>query len=427
MVRIWVKTYGCTMNQFESECIQGMLRKEGHEIAFTLEDADLIILNSCIVKTPTENKILSKIREISTRHHRKKLIIAGCMPEIMPERLQYVAPNASLVGTNALSTIPGVVNELLTGRRIMHVGNQRKVKLGFPKVRKNPLIGIVPIEEGCEGSCSYCCTRLAKGSILSYPLKQIMKETRQALESGCKEIWFTGQDSGAYFHDSKRLPEILQEISTLSFEFNLRIGMMNPSSCLSILTPLLKAFEPEQIYKFLHLPLQAGSDKILVSMERKYRTDDFLHIVQRFRKKYPLLTLATDVIVGFPGETTKQFNETIKVLEKIEPDIVNISKFGGRPGTVAKEMLEQIPSGEIKRRSQKISKFVDQITQERNKTWLDWEGSVLITKRGKESSWKGRNFAFKPVLIKTDDDLMGKSVNVRISETERNSLIGIQK
>ncbi|MHA1312312.1 MAG: tRNA (N(6)-L-threonylcarbamoyladenosine(37)-C(2))-methylthiotransferase [Candidatus Helarchaeota archaeon] len=426
MARIFIKTYGCTMNQHESEIIRGILKKNGHSFTNRLEDAGLIVLNTCMVKSPTENKILSLLTSLVKTHPEKKIIIAGCIPEVIPGRLEELAPNASLMGTHALLQISDAVERTLEGEKIIQIHSKKRSKLGQAKIRSNPFICIIPISEGCQGSCTYCCVRIAKGHLFNYPPEEILDEARQGVQSGCKEIWLTAQDTASYQHEKNRLPNLLNEITSINDDFYIRVGMMNPNSCMKILPDLIKSYESEKIYKFLHLPLQSGNDDILSQMNRNYTPREFIGIIKQFRSRFPLMTIATDVIVGFPNETEKQFEDTLRVLEAIKPDIVNISKFGGRPRTKAKDMPNQINSIEIKKRSRACTTLVDKITMERNKAWINWEGSILVTEAGKDDSWLGRNFAYKSVIIHEDSDLSGKKINVRISEIRKSHLIGLR-
>ncbi|NIM46996.1 MAG: radical SAM protein [Candidatus Aenigmarchaeota archaeon] len=199
--------------------------------------------------------------------------------------------------------------------------------------------------------------------------------------------------------------------------------MMNPKNVLPILKDLINSYKSKKIYNFLHLPIQSGNNEILERMNRNYKVEDFLKIVEEFRKNLKI-QLWTDVIVGFPEETEEKFENTIKLIRKIRPDWVNISKFGKRPRTPIKN-LKQLPSKIISKRSGKISKIVREMSLEKNREWINWEGYVLITKKGKNpNQWIGRNFAYKNILIDSKEKLLGKFIKTRLKEADYSHLRG---
>jgi MiaB/RimO family radical SAM methylthiotransferase len=198
--------------------------------------------------------------------------------------------------------------------------------------------------------------------------------------------------------------------------------MMNPVHTKQILNELIKVYKNEKIFKFLHLPVQSGSDRILKLMNRGYNAEDFLEIAERFRKEFPQLTFITDIIVGFPSETDEDFKKTIELIEKIKPDIVNISKFGSRSGTEAAKM-KQLDAKTVNGRSAVLHKIVKQISLEKNKEWIGWKGEILIDEIGSSGSFIGRNFAYKPIAIKTKENIFGNLIEVKILDATENCLI----
>ena len=420
-MKIYIKTYGCSANQSNSEIMAGLLKKEGYELT-DFENSDLVIINTCTVKLPTEMKILNKLKELSKTN--KKIIISGCMPLVQLKEIRKTCPKASIIGLN-IEDIIKIVKKIERNEKIILVKRGKRPKVCIEKVRRNPVISITQISEGCLGNCAYCIVKLIKGKINCFPPELILKDIKKSLKDGCKEIWITSQDNAAYDFNGLKLPELLNEITKIKGNFRVRIGMMNPKNVLPILNELIDAYKSEKIFKFLHLPVQSGSNKVLKLMGRGYKIEDFLKIVKAFRKEFPKLTLSTDIIVGFPGETKKDFEKSIKLIEKTKPDIVNLSKFGPRPGTKA-EKMEKIPEKEIKKRSAEIAKIINKIKIEKNKEWVDWEGEILIDEKGTENSWVGRNFAYKPIIIKSNKNLLGKFVRVKVLESKLNYLVGFQ-
>jgi MiaB/RimO family radical SAM methylthiotransferase len=248
----------------------------------------------------------------------------------------------------------------------------------------------------------------------------IIKEIKSSLEEGCKEVWLTAQDTASY--NLNKLPELLKDISNISGKFFVRVGMMNIKNVLPIASKLIESFRDEKIYKFAHLPVQSGSDKVLESMNRGYTVSEFESIVDKFKEIK--CQIWTDIIVGYPTEEEQDFITTLDLIKRLKPDWVNVSKFGSRPGTDAAR-LKPLSTNIVNQRSQMISEAVRKISLEKNKTWTGWKGEVLISDKGKEKGqWIGRNFAYKPVLINSKEDILGKIIEVKIVETTHSHLLG---
>jgi len=420
MKNIYVETFGCSFNQADSQIMKGLLDRHGHSIVNNPQTADVIIINTCYVKAPTQERVTYRIQTLQKLFSEKKLIVAGCMTEIDSKRLEKIATKNSWIGPHQIKNIVDVVNDTLEGKIIRLVGESKDIKIGLPKIKDNPLIDIVQICEGCSGCCSYCCTRFARGKLFSYPVKSIVNEVKQALKNGCKEFWITAQDTSAYKFNNFRLPDLLDELTKIEGKFFIRVGMMNPTHVKNIIDELIESYKSEKIFKFLHLPVQSGSNRILKMMNRGYNIEDFKNIVKKFRKKFPLLTFSTDLIVGFPEETNEDFNKTIYLIKEVKPDIVNISKFGARPRTEASKM-GKLSREIIDKRTKKINKVIEKIKIKNSKRWLNWEGEVLIDEIGKKGGLIGRNFAYKPVLTTSK---LGTFCEIKINEVYPTYLIG---
>jgi MiaB/RimO family radical SAM methylthiotransferase len=249
----------------------------------------------------------------------------------------------------------------------------------------------------------------------SYGVGELVKRVRRDLDSGAREIWLTSQDTACYGKDlDTSLAELLRAVGEIDGDFFVRVGMMNPNQALEILDDLVEAYKDEKIFKFLHLPVQSGDGGVLERMNRHYSVEDFRGIVRCFREEFPRITIATDVICGFPGESEEAFGRTVELVKEIQPDIVNVSRFFPRPGTPAKEM-EQLSHLVVKGRSGRMACVAREISFERSGGWLGWEGRVLVDEVGKMArSWVGRNFAYKPVVLREGEGLLGKFVDVRV-------------
>jgi MiaB-like tRNA modifying enzyme len=417
--KVFAEVYGCSANQSDYEMALGIIKKNGFRIVNDANNSDLNIIFTCIVKTPTSDRMIHRLRELTKLN--KPLIVAGCMPKTERKIIEGISPRASMIGPNAIHTIDKIIKKTLNGEKIELTKDLKTPKLCLPRIRKNPIIEICEISTGCLNACSFCEVKLAKGNLKSYPLNDIIKEIKGSLKEGCREIWLTSQDCGCWGMDKKsNLANLVNEICKINGRFLVRIGMMNPSHAKKIINDLLACYKSEKVFKFIHLPVQSGSDKILKNMNRNYVIKDFESVVQKFVNEFPMLNLSTDIIVGFPGETSKDFQKTIDLIKRIEPDIVNISKFGARPGTKA-EKMKQISRKIINERCKKLTKIVRTIQLKKNNKWIGFEGEVLIDEVN-DKKIVGRNFAYRPVIL--NKGKLGDFKIVKIKSASTTSLFG---
>lgn len=422
--KIYIENYGCSANKSNAEIMMGLLERAGCIIIESEKDADIIIINTCIVKGPTETKILKRIKDLAQEG--KELIISGCMPEAEYDVLKNIIPDAILIGPQHIKEITKAVEIIINRKKKKDfVGYKHETKLCMPKHRYNKIIGIVQISEGCDGDCSYCITRLAKGMLFSYPAEKIIEEVKADIEEGCREIWLTSQDCAAYEYN---LPDLLKKISAIKGKFFVRLGMMNPNNVKKILPELIEAVKKEdsKVFRFIHIPVQSGNNEILRKMNRRYDVKDFKEIISEFRKEIPDITISTDIICGFPTETEEQFSDSMKLIEEIKPDVLNISRFWPRPGTPA-ESMKQIPSWITKERSRKLTKVFNRIALEKNQRWIGWKGEVLIDEKGKSGTGTmiGRNNCYKPVVVRAgrkETIRSGQFAGVEIKDATANDL-----
>ncbi len=425
-MQVFVRSFGCSANTADSEVLAGCLAQAGYQLATSEADADVLIYNTCAVKGPTENRIINALKNVPKD---KKLIVAGCLPMISFERVQREVHFNAAIGPSAGKQIVDIVSRVIAGERVTSLSNiNPKPKLDLPRVKNNPFISVIPINFGCLGSCAYCCVINARGHLRSYSIKEITDRIKSDYAAGAKEFWLTSQDTAAYGRDlGTDLAELLEAIRGLSDNFRVRVGMMTPNLVTEMQSRLITAFDSPKIFKFLHLPVQSGDDIVLQHMRRFYTSMEFKCTVDTFRAEFPNLTLATDVIVGFPGETEEAFENTLKLLKEVKPDVMNVSKFFARPKTVAARINDGlVDREEIKRRSTVAAELARNLSLERNQRWVGWVGEVLIDEKGKvEGSWVGRNFAYKPVAVRSVDNLLGKVLRVEVIEASATYLKGI--
>lgn len=423
--KILIRNYGCSSNTADGETLAGCLKEAGYTITILESDADLIIFNSCAVKGPTENRIINDIKQVPEG---KKVVVTGCLPKISYQRLLREARFDAAVGPAKGKAIVNVVAKVLGGERVVELETTREIPpLTLPKIASNPIISVVPINYGCLGSCAYCCVVQARGRLRSYSIPEITRRIEADYSAGAREFWLTSQDTASYGRDLHTdLAELLCAVDALKGDFRVRVGMMTPNIVSDIQERLIGAFSDSKVFKFLHLPVQSGDNNVLRGMRRFYTVEEFKAIVEAFREEFPDLTLATDVIVGYPGETEEAFNRTLELLREVQPDITNVSKFFARPKTPAWNIKEGlVEQEEIKRRSAVAAELARELSAKRNRRWIGWTGEVLIDEKGKvEGSWIGRNFAYKPIVVESSEQLLGKSLKVEVTKASLTYLKG---
>ena len=429
MVKIYFKTFGCPTNFSESEVMMGILEKSDFKIAESPENAFVIVLNICTVKGNAT--ALREIRSFVEKYPNKKFIIAGCITGDIVPKIREITGEASLIGTHNIKEIVQVVEETINDNpvEVLIPPVEPSIKIGIPRVRKNPSVAIIPIGSGCSGNCAYCSVKVVKGELVSYPMETILEEARKAKARGARQIWITAQDTASYMLESQsktKLPELIREIIKIPGEFKIRMGMMNINNLIPVIDEMVEVMNSGKVFKFLHLPLQSGSDKILKSMGRKYTAREFQKAVEKLRENIPKLTISTDIICGFPGEDGEDFLKSVRMVEEINPDILNVSKFRPRPGTPAAEMEGQVDGETAKERSKKITSAFEWKVYRKNKDWLGWTGDIIIEEDGKEGTgtFIGRNSSYKPVIV-TGKFKLGELVKVKIDAYTKHDLRGL--
>ena len=431
----YIETYGCTSNKADSYIISNILTNSNY-IQTTPENAEFLIFNTCAVKEQTESKIkarLRKVYELYGKNGNKYIVIAGCLPHIAPG---YIDVIKKIVPTFSAIIDLDKINEIVEIFKNVKQGKHNLIFLAEKSIDKSEILidhppgkitGIIPISEGCQGSCTYCCVKNARGNLNCYNPKNILKNIKYQLNQGIKQIYLTSQDCSIYKYNGTELVDLINKIVNLKNKFFLRIGMINPSFLINNLDQLINIFKLRKVYQFLHIPIQSGSNKILEKMQRPYLISDILEPIDILRSEFPSLSISTDIICGFPGETEYDFYRTINLIKWLKPEILNISKFTGRPGTKAKQM-KQLDSRLIKERSIRLSRVFRNSLLTLNKKWIGWDGQVLVLHEGSlENHAFGRNFAYKNIFINDYKEDYGKFIRVKINKIEGFNLYGKKK
>ncbi|MHA1149764.1 MAG: tRNA (N(6)-L-threonylcarbamoyladenosine(37)-C(2))-methylthiotransferase [Promethearchaeota archaeon] len=430
----YIETYGCTSNKADSAIISEVLRESGfHET--DIRKAEFIIINTCAVKEQTENKIKARLKDLHEKYgqkHNKYLIVAGCLPHITPNYINVVKsilPSfAAIIDLNNINEIPEIFKIIKKGAKNLVLHSEKSIDKSQILINpsKKTITGIVPISEGCLGACTYCCVKNARGRLKCYAPENIIRNVYHQLYQGIKELYLTSQDCGIYEYGRYQLADLVNRIVANEYKFFLRIGMINPSFLKHHLDQLITIYKLDKVYHFLHIPIQSGSNQVLKKMQRTYIISDIIEPIYNLRKFFPNLTISTDIICGFPGETEYDFLRTINLIKWLKPEILNISKFTARPGTKAKKM-KQLESKLIKERSIKLSKVFRNSLKNMNKKWIGWRGNVLVLHEDAEKNQAfGRNFAYKNIFIENYSENYGKFLEVKIEKVIGFNLFGKQ-
>jgi MiaB-like tRNA modifying enzyme len=389
-MKAFVEGFGCSLNRADTEQIKGFLERNGFELVSKPENAKLLIINTCAVKEQTQSKMLRRIRELSGLAEKTSamLVVFGCLPKIDPGSVKRISPKIAMAGPS-LEELAGLLG--LPGHSFSP---------SLEEKRSSKWVSIIPVARGCLGQCAYCCVKNARGALKSYPIEGINRKFRKAIKE-TPEVWLTAQDCGCYGLDlGTSLAELLEALLENKGDFRIRVGMANPQHLSGFLGQYLALFKDPRLFRFFHLPVQSGSSKVLKKMNRHYTREGFLRMTKAIRGLYPEVTISTDVIVGFPGETKEDFEKTVSLLKKAKPDIVNISRFGARPLTLAEKMPGQLHGRIKKERSRALTKLCREISLERNSEMLGRTELVLFDEPGKKGTFVGRTQNYKPVAVK---------------------------
>ena len=423
-LKYYLETYGCSLNVADSDIIVGRLKEINGTRVNDISDAELILLNTCGVKEPTEDKIVHRLEELA--QEKRPVVVAGCLPKISVERVERAIPGfAALLGPQSIETLASIVPRILAGERgIRHIESDNSYKLKWFAGPPDSVICTMPICEGCLGSCAYCAVKFARGKVKSYSIEDISQKVARCVHLGYKEIRLTSQDAAVYGSDTgEKLPDLMKALGIIEGSHMFRLGMFNPNIVMGSIIDLLESMDNEHFFKFFHVPLQSGSDRLLKTMKRRYIASDWEHVVRRVRKRFPNATIATDIIVGFPGETDSDFEQTLELMRQVKPSVTNISKYGDRPNTLASKSKEKVDTSIKKQRSRILTKLVNEILLESNEAWVGWSGPIIITEKGSKGGMLGRNESYKTVIVH-EDLKPGTIVDVEITSSDRTHLNG---
>ena len=387
-MKFFLENYGCTLNQAQGEMIANSLVSQGNQLVWNMESADTVLLSTCVVIKHTEDRMMRRIEEI--RRGGKEVLVSGCLTHFPLKEVKKIEFSESY------------------GK--------------LPVLKEGNLSVGIPIAEGCDGGCSFCISRIARGRLKSFDEETILEGIKEIVKKGAKEIRLTALDTGSYGQDrSETLPRLVRKITDIEGDFRVRVGMMEPENASSVIDELLSVMRSEKMYRFLHIPFQSGDPLVLRKMGRQYKVEKFIEVVRKFRHSFPEGVLSTDVIVGFPYETVEGLRATADVVREVKPEILNVTKYSPRPGTAA-YAWKTPPSNQTALWTQILNELHRDISKESLERFVNKETEVRLMESGKNDTFIARDQGYHPVIL--NKGKLGDSTRVKIVGSSEFYLIG---
>jgi tRNA-2-methylthio-N6-dimethylallyladenosine synthase len=419
MQRYLIWTIGCQMNKAESQRIAGYLDAAGHQAVKSFREADLVVLNTCVVRQSAEDKVLGTLgllKGLKKERQNLSILVTGCFVSSDIDGLGKRFPQVDFFFR------AGAYFELLDWVQRQDIASgEQGISLGADS---SPC-ALVPIIQGCDNFCSYCIVPYRRGREWSRPLEEIVHEVQHLVKGGAKEVTLLGQNVDSYGHDLPERPhlaDLLARLNSMSGLARIRFLTNHPKDVDAKLIETVASLD--KVCEHLELPVQAGDNDILRAMRRGYTVEQYRDLVYAVRRRIPQISLSTDVIVGFPGETKEQFENTLSLLEEMRFDVVHVAAYCPRPGTIAWREYEDDVAGEVKReRLSKVEQLQAAIAGERNARFRGKTVEVLVEGE-KKGKWFGRTRGDKLVFFEDDIDRLGQIVGVEIGKTSPWALQG---
>ncbi len=430
--KAYVETYGCQQNEADSERIRGMLAQSGYTMCDEAEGADVVVMNTCAIREHAEQRVfgnLGALTHTKRRHQGQKIFLCGCMAgqEKVSTRIKMSYPHVDGVfSTHHLWQFPEILYRVLTtGKRQFYVQDEAgSIAEGLPIVRSNSLKAWVSIMYGCNNFCTYCIVPYVRGRERSRQPQDILAECRALIANGCKEINLLGQNVNSYGKDldcGMDFADLLAEIAQMDGEFLIRFMTSHPRDASQKLFDTMAKYP--KIAKQLHLPFQSGSSRVLKAMNRHYDREKYLEKVNYAKGLMPELVLTSDVIVGFPGETEEEFEETISLIEAVRYDALFTFIFSPRGGTPAASMEDPTPKSDKNRRFDRLCNLQNRISEEIHAGYIGKTFRCLVDGRDKDML-TARTEGGRLVRFMGDDALIGEFVKLTIDGSTTWSLTG---
>ncbi|WP_353181024.1 tRNA (N6-isopentenyl adenosine(37)-C2)-methylthiotransferase MiaB [Bosea sp. (in: a-proteobacteria)] len=441
MKKVHIKSFGCQMNVYDGQRMADILGEQGYEETATPEGADLILLNTCHIRDRAVQKVyteLGKLRDIKTAQKAEgqdtRIVVAGCVAQAEGGEIQRRQPAVDLVvGPQAYHRLPELLAEA-AGKRVVDTDLPIEDKFGFlpaPKpqvIRARGVSAFVTVQEGCDKFCAFCVVPYTRGAEFSRPVAQILSEVERLAEAGVRDVTLIGQNVNAYHGEGPDgavwgLARLMHRVAAVPGIARIRYTTSHPRDMNDDLIAAHR--DLPQAMPFLHLPVQAGSDRILAAMNRKHTGDEYRRLVERIREARPDIALSSDFIVGFPGETDADFEDTIRLVDEIGFASSYSFKYSPRPGTPAADLDAQIPREVMDERLYRLQERIEHHRQAFNAAMVGRTVDVLLERAGRHpGQMAGKSPYLQAVQIESDSDRIGEIVRVVIERTSTNSLFG---
>ncbi len=426
--KVYIETYGCQMNLADSEIISGLMSTRGYNITSEIEGADIILLNTCSVREHAEERVIQRIKTLSKLKSKKPFILGviGCMAERLKEELFEIDYEIDLVlGPDNYRKLPEYINNIEGQKKICDTQlSEVETYSDIIPSRDSTVTAWLPIMRGCDNYCSYCIVPFTRGKERSRSFSSIIDEAKYLIDKNYKEIYLLGQNVNSYFDSDKDFSDLLSSVANLNENIRIRFMTSHPKDLSDKLIFTIK--EHPNICKYIHLPFQSGSDRILKLMNRNYTKKDYLNLIDRIKNNIPGVSLSTDIIVGFPTETEQDFLDTLDIVNKVKFDSAFTFKYSPREGTIAYNFDDDI-SDEIK--GDRLKRLIDiqqQISFESNNKLIGTIQTALIESYSKKSEkeFQGRLDNNKVTVFPGNGNFIGDLVNVKITKATSATLIG---
>lgn len=425
----YIRTYGCQMNELDTEIMIGQMEKSGYQRTENELEADILLYNTCSIRDLAERKAMGKIGKMSKKKKKQLVGITGCMAQAKKETLFRKLPNVDfVVGTNNITNLSTVIEEVIyTQKKKILTEDRFEENLDYSVAKRDDKVkAYISIIRGCNKYCTYCVVPYTRGTEVSRPMESILVEAKRLADNGYKEVMLLGQNVNSYGKDKPEwntlFHDLLYKIDEIKGIERVRFLTSHP---VDITRELMEATRDlKSLCEFVHFPIQAGSDRILRKMHRIYTKDEYLQKVAMFREILPNVSLGTDIIVGFPTETEEEFLETYDVFKELRYSVAFLFSYSARKGTPAKRWKDDIPEEVKQERLQRLMQLYDDMCQEERSGLLNTSMEVLVEDTNREGLLKGRTRCWKKVLFKGDRSMIGTLQNVTIGGFNHQTLIG---
>lgn len=427
-----ITTFGCQMNEHDSEVIDGLLTERGFSSVKERKDASIVIINTCSVRDNADKRFFGTLGQLKKRKESDPsfiVCVCGCMmqQQRVVDTIKAKYPWVDVIfGTNSIHHIPELIEKVAIEKEkvVDIIENTEEIVEGLPAKRLFDHKALVNIMFGCNNFCTYCIVPYTRGREKSRAPEAIVAEVKGLVADGVKEIMLLGQNVNSYDGNGTSFAELLKMLNDVDGLERIRFMTSNPKD---LSDELIEAFAVcDKLCRSLHLPIQSGSNRVLKRMNRKYTREDYLKLIEKLRKTVPDITLSTDIIVGFPGETNEDFEETLSIVKEVEYDSAFTFIYSIRKGTPAEKFEDQIEESEKHRRFDLLVSAVNEISEKKNKAYQDRVEKVLVdgVSKNDKSTLTGRTDGFKLVNFAGKKELIGSLVDVKITDAKTFSLFG---